>query len=45
LQVPAPDVRSAIAKLDGEPPDEEPHRRDRDTLRRRQKDEGVDPKR
>jgi hypothetical protein len=45
LQVPAPDVRSAIAKLDGEPPDEEPHRRYRDTLRRRQKDEGVDPKR
>ena len=45
MQVPAPDVRPAIAKLDGEPPDKKPHRRYRDTLRRRQKDEGVDPKR
>jgi hypothetical protein len=41
--VPAPGERSAIAKLDGEPTDEEPHRRDHDTLRRWQKDEGVDP--
>jgi len=43
LQVPAPGVRSAIAKLDGEPTDEEPHRRNHDTIRRWQKEEGVDP--
>jgi hypothetical protein len=43
LHVPAPGERSAIAKLDGERTDEEPHRRDHDTLRRWQKDEGVDP--
>lgn len=43
LQVPAPDVRPAIANLDGEPIGEEPHRRDHDTIRRWQVDEGVDP--
>ena len=43
LQVPAPGMRSAIAKLDGEPTAEEPHRRDQDTIRRWQKDGGADP--
>jgi hypothetical protein len=36
-------VRPAISKLDGEPTDEEMHRRDHDTIRRWRKAEGVDP--
>ena len=43
LQVPAPGVRPAKAKLGGEPTDEEPHQRDHDTIRRWQRAEGVDP--
>jgi hypothetical protein len=43
LQAPAPGVRPAIAKRDGELPDEEPRRRDHDTIRRWQKAESVDP--
>jgi predicted amidophosphoribosyltransferase len=43
LQVSAPGVRPAIAKLDSEPTDEERHRRDRDTIRRWQRAEGVNP--
>jgi predicted amidophosphoribosyltransferase len=43
LQVPAPGVRPVIAKLGDEPTDEEPRRRNHDTIRRWQKDEGVDP--
>ncbi len=34
LRAPAPDVRPAIAKLGGEPTDEDPRRRDDDTIRR-----------
>ena len=34
LQAPAPGVRPAIANLDDEPTDEEPRRRDHDTIRR-----------
>ena len=43
LQVQAPGVRPAIAKLDGEPTGEEPHRWYHDEIRRGQRDEGVDP--
>ena len=43
LQAPAPGVRPARANIDGEPTHEEPRRRDHDAIRRRQKDEGVDP--
>jgi primosomal protein N' len=42
LQALAPGVRPAIAKRGGELPDEEPRRRDHDTIRRRQSVEGVD---
>jgi hypothetical protein len=42
-EVPAPDVRPAIAKLGGEPTDEELRRRDHDAIRRWQRPEGVDP--
>ena len=45
LQAPAPGVRPAIATFDGEPNGEEWHRRNHDTLRRWQRDEGVDPER
>jgi hypothetical protein len=41
LQVPG--VRPALAKLDSGSTDEEPHRRDRDTIRGWQRAEGVDP--
>ena len=43
LQVPAPGAQAAIARLAGEPTDEEPHRRDHDTIRQWQRAEGVDP--
>jgi predicted amidophosphoribosyltransferase len=43
LQAPAPGMRPAIAKLDSEPTDEELRRRNRDTIRRWQRAEGVDP--
>ncbi len=43
LQAPAPGVRPAMAKLDGEPTDENPRRRNHDTIRRWQRAEGVDP--
>ena len=43
FQIPAPGARPAISKLDGEPTDEEPHRRDYDTIRRWQRDEDVNP--
>ena len=42
MQMLAPGVRPAISKLDGEPTDEEPHRRDYDTIGRWQRNEGVD---
>jgi hypothetical protein len=42
LQAPTPGVRPAIAKLGDEPTDEEPRRGNHDTIRRWQKDEGVD---
>jgi hypothetical protein len=43
LQAPAPSARPAMAKLGGEPTDEEPPQRNHDTIRPWQKDEGVDP--
>jgi primosomal protein N' len=43
LQGPAPGVQRAIAKLDGEPTDEEVSQRDEDTIRKRQSAEGVGP--
>jgi hypothetical protein len=43
LQTPAPSIRPAVAELGGEPTDEEPRRRDHDTIRRWEKTEGVDP--
>jgi hypothetical protein len=43
LQAPAPSVRPAISNLDGEPTDEEPRRRNHDTIRRWQRAEDVDP--
>ncbi len=42
LQAQVPGLRRAIANLDGEPTDEEPRRRNHDTIRRWQKSEGVD---
>jgi predicted amidophosphoribosyltransferase len=42
LQAQVPGLRGAIANLDGEPTDEEPRRRNHDTIRRWQRAEGVD---
>jgi hypothetical protein len=42
LQAQVPGLRRAIANLDGEPTDEEPRRRNHDTIRRWQRAEGVD---
>jgi predicted amidophosphoribosyltransferase len=42
LQAPAPGVRPVIAKLAGEPTDEEPRLRNHDTIRSWQRAKGVD---
>jgi predicted amidophosphoribosyltransferase len=42
LQAPVPGARPAIAKLGGEPTDEEPPQRNHDAIRRSRTDEGVD---
>jgi hypothetical protein len=42
LQAQVPGVRPAVAKLGGEPTDEEPRRRNHDAICRWQKTEGVD---
>jgi predicted amidophosphoribosyltransferase len=42
LQAPTPGVRTATANLDGETTDEEPRRRNHDTIRRWQRAEDVD---